>query len=189
VRDYGLQKAGDEEIFERAKNEDCIIVSADTDFATLVALRAETRPFLILFQQVRNRRPEQQARVLLANLPAIEEPVQRGCVVVLRTRAFGSAAYRWAVRSKISRLAAKAGHGGTAKFPKGAPSAQTNLLSGKSALTLFLSGIENFDWGVSGGGSFRPYGQHTCEERKDRKDRNDVPGSAFHGNFLCAQIG
>jgi predicted nuclease of predicted toxin-antitoxin system len=33
VRDHGLQGAGDEEIFERAKNEDRIIVSADTDFA------------------------------------------------------------------------------------------------------------------------------------------------------------
>ena len=32
VRDYGLHGAGDEEIFERAKNEDRIIVSADTDF-------------------------------------------------------------------------------------------------------------------------------------------------------------
>jgi predicted nuclease of predicted toxin-antitoxin system len=83
VRDYGLQGAGDEEILERAKNEDRIIVSADTDFATLVALRAEARPSLILFRQVRNRRPEQQARVLLANLPATEEPLQVGCVVVL----------------------------------------------------------------------------------------------------------
>jgi predicted nuclease of predicted toxin-antitoxin system len=83
VRDYGLHGAGDEEIFERAKNEDRIIVSADTDFATLVALRAEARPSLILFRQVRNRRPEQQARVLLANLPATEEPLQVGCVVVL----------------------------------------------------------------------------------------------------------
>jgi predicted nuclease of predicted toxin-antitoxin system len=83
VRDYGLQGAGDEEIFERAKNEDRIIVSADTDFATLVALRAERRPSLILFRQVRNRRPEQQARVLLANLPATEEPLQSGCVAVL----------------------------------------------------------------------------------------------------------
>jgi hypothetical protein len=38
---------------------------------------------LILFRQVRNRRPEQQARVLLANLPATEEPLQSGCVVAL----------------------------------------------------------------------------------------------------------
>lgn len=83
VRDYGLHEAGDDEIFERAKNEDRIIISADTDFGTLLALRAETRPSLILFRQTRNRRPEQQAGALLANLPAIDEPLRAGCVVVL----------------------------------------------------------------------------------------------------------
>jgi len=83
VRDYGLHGAGDEEIFERAKNEDPIIISADTDFATLLALRAERRPSLILFRHMRNRRPEDQAGLLLGNLLAIEEPLQSGCVVVL----------------------------------------------------------------------------------------------------------
>ena len=83
VRDYGLHGAGDDEIFERAKNEDRIIVSADTDFGTLLALRAEIRPSLILFRHTRNRRPEQQAGLLLGNLPAIEQPLGSGCVVVL----------------------------------------------------------------------------------------------------------
>lgn len=83
VRDYGLAAASDEEIFERAKTDDRILVSADTDFATLLALWGESRPSLILFRQARNRRPEQQAAMLLSNLPAIEEPLQSGCVVVL----------------------------------------------------------------------------------------------------------
>ena len=83
VRDYGMAAAGDEEIFERAKTDDGILVSADTDFATLLALRGDSRPSLILFRQARNRRPEQQVAMLLSNLPAIEEPLQSGCVVVL----------------------------------------------------------------------------------------------------------
>ncbi len=83
VRDYGLAAAADEEIFERAKSEDRILVSADTDFVTLLALRAESRPSLILFRQARNRRPEQQAAMLLSNLPTIEESLQSGCIVVL----------------------------------------------------------------------------------------------------------
>jgi len=39
VRDHNLQEASDEEIVERARAEDSVVVSADTDFATLLALR------------------------------------------------------------------------------------------------------------------------------------------------------
>jgi len=82
VRDYRLQAASDAEIFERARNENRVVVSADTDFGTLLALSREQEPSVILFRQ-HNRRPEHQAAMLLANLPVISQALQRGAVVVL----------------------------------------------------------------------------------------------------------
>ena len=83
ARDYGLQAAPDDEIFERAKNEARIVVSADTDFGTLLALRREREPSVILLRNERGRHPEEQAVLLLANLPTLSATLQRGCIAVL----------------------------------------------------------------------------------------------------------
>ena len=83
VRDYGLQEATDEQIFERAAMEGRAVLSADTDFATLLALRRKTKPSVVLFRLRAGRRPDRQVALLEVNLPSIEEHIQRGSIVTI----------------------------------------------------------------------------------------------------------
>lgn len=83
VRELGLASAPDDAILLLAAEEHRILISADTDFGTLLAMRRECEPSVVLFRRRYDRRPQRQALVLLANLPGIEEDLLRGSIVII----------------------------------------------------------------------------------------------------------
>ncbi len=75
IPDYHMQKATDPEVFARAAEKDRILISADTDFGTLLALRNEEKPSVILLRRG-PKRPGVQLRLLLGAMPVMEEPLR-----------------------------------------------------------------------------------------------------------------
>jgi predicted nuclease of predicted toxin-antitoxin system len=83
VRHLAMQAATDEDVFDFAARDDRVLISADTDFALILAQRMETKPSIVLFRGASPRRPEEQAAFLASRLPGLEEDLRAGCVVVV----------------------------------------------------------------------------------------------------------
>ena len=82
IRDYGLQAADDETVFDRAASEHRVLISADTDFARILVLRETAKPSLILFRRA-PKRPEEQLRLLAENLATFAQLLESGCIIVV----------------------------------------------------------------------------------------------------------
>lgn len=83
VRALNLQHAQDIEIFERAAANGRVVVSADTDFGTLLATRSARKPSVIQFRGPGSRKPDALARSLLSNLPQLSEALENGSIVTV----------------------------------------------------------------------------------------------------------
>jgi predicted nuclease of predicted toxin-antitoxin system len=82
VRQLGLAAADDQTIFAAAARQGQVIIAQDTDFGTILALRQERFPSLILFR-CQAKSTEAIFRLLQANLPPVVSDLDNGAVVVI----------------------------------------------------------------------------------------------------------
>jgi predicted nuclease of predicted toxin-antitoxin system len=81
VRDHDLLTAPDEEISAYAVAHDQVIVSSDSDFASMLALSGRTSPSLVLMRSADAMTPTEQGHLLVNNLPTVAESLGHGAVV------------------------------------------------------------------------------------------------------------
>lgn len=85
VRDLGLARASDGEILDRAASEHRVVVSADTDFGSILAQRRATGPSVILIRRTASRRARDITQLLTENLGKVTEELDEGAVVVFES--------------------------------------------------------------------------------------------------------
>ena len=83
VRDYNMQRADDADILKKAEAENRIVISADTDFGTILAVLKKRKPSVIILRRLFPRRPKDQVPFIISNLAAVEEGLQQVAVVVI----------------------------------------------------------------------------------------------------------
>lgn len=79
----GLETAPDSAVLERARNDGRMLISADSDFGTILASTRAVRPSILYIRRVQGRRVEQLAELIVGNLDAMEGALNEGSIVVL----------------------------------------------------------------------------------------------------------
>jgi predicted nuclease of predicted toxin-antitoxin system len=83
VRDLGLAAAEDAEVLARAESDKRILVSADSDFGTLLAATRAAHPSVVFLRRTNGRRFDEIASLLTANLPEVADDLRAGAMVVI----------------------------------------------------------------------------------------------------------
>lgn len=83
VVDLGLVTASDDEIFDAASAEGLTVVTADSDFGMLLALRRATSPSVVQLRHVAELGSLEHVGLLSANLPQIADDLDRGAIALL----------------------------------------------------------------------------------------------------------
>ena len=83
VADIGLLTATDDLILSRAAAERYTVITADSDFPTMLALRRATTPSVVHLRHINELTRQAQGALLTANLPTVLDDLRHGAIVSL----------------------------------------------------------------------------------------------------------
>ncbi len=82
VSELGMAKSKDKDIFDYAKKNEMIVLSADLDFGTILAFTHSSKPSVIIFR-LYDPSPEHVNSLLSSNLSSIEKELMKGAIVII----------------------------------------------------------------------------------------------------------
>jgi predicted nuclease of predicted toxin-antitoxin system len=103
----GLQASTDSVVLELARVENRVLISADTDFGSLLARSHSLGPSVVLIRRLIGRRAADQSEIIQANLPSVADDLAAGAVVVIGD--YGSASAVFRCLAKTSTLPVRRG--------------------------------------------------------------------------------
>lgn len=80
IAEEGLERLPDRDILSKAREEHCVLLTHDLDFAELVAIGGTQWPSVIIFR-LRNMRPDNIRRYLNEILRLHGEAIERGALI------------------------------------------------------------------------------------------------------------
>lgn len=84
--DIGLSQASDVDIMAEAEKQQEVILTHDLDYGHLLAFSGDTAPSVVIFR-LRDSHPVNLLTRLSAALPAIDQPLREGAIIILEDAA------------------------------------------------------------------------------------------------------
>jgi predicted nuclease of predicted toxin-antitoxin system len=83
LREYDMQSASDSEVFSFAETNTRTIISSDTDFGALLAVRNKRSPSFILFRKTKGLHPDTLGSHLLRLIEEYTMFLEQGCILTV----------------------------------------------------------------------------------------------------------
>ena len=80
VTAIGLGSTDDEIILQAAADEDRVVLTADADFSTMLALKGRSRPSVVMLRSSDHLTPDEQADLIILALEQAGDELQTGAV-------------------------------------------------------------------------------------------------------------